>query len=52
MAEFNRESAFCEKENIKCLCAKCPENKTKHNDGNCDGCKDCGKKTNARCLVI
>lgn len=52
MENYKRKEVFCTKEKVKCLCAGCPENKTNHKDGRCEGCKDCGRKTDARCLVI
>lgn len=47
-----REENWCDKENIKCLCCNCSENKTKIEDGKCDGCNDCGTCTDKPCLLI
>lgn len=47
-----REESYCEQQNVKCMCNNCPENRIKNAHGGCDGCSDCGKDTDKRCLVV
>jgi len=47
-----RHPLWCEKEDLRCSCVTCEENRAKHADGKCSGCDECGSDNARSCLRI
>ena len=50
--ENTEKQIWCEKEEIRCLCHGCSENKAEIPNGKCSGCNHCGKIAEEKCLIF